>query len=150
MAAIANVYYAELNDLTKGFNAISLCNLVTHICSTYATISQPKVDDTGIKPSLPLAIYTHKQEKCQKFAQDAGIPMSEASMVTTSIKAALNCGGTELVWHEWKCCPLVDYMWNNWKLHWTAAFAETCNINQTIANNNALANQATTEPSKPP
>ncbi len=33
-AAIGDVYYVELNDPTKGLNVISLCNLVTHICST--------------------------------------------------------------------------------------------------------------------
>jgi hypothetical protein len=73
-AAIDDVYYAELDDPTKGLNAISLPNLVTHICSTYASISQPDIDNnmaeyvTGIKPSLPLAVYTRKQEKCQTFA----------------------------------------------------------------------------------
>jgi hypothetical protein len=45
VVAINDVYYAELDDPTKGLNAISLCDLVTHICSTYATISQPNVDD---------------------------------------------------------------------------------------------------------
>jgi hypothetical protein len=37
--AIDNVYYVELDDPTKDLNAISLRDLVTHICSTYATIS---------------------------------------------------------------------------------------------------------------
>jgi hypothetical protein len=118
-AAIDDVYYAELDDPTEGLNAISLCNLLTHIRSTHVTISQPYVDDnmakfvTGIKPSLPLAVYTHKQEKCQRFAQDASIPISKARMVTTGTKVALNCGGMELAWHEWKRRPLVDHMWNN-------------------------------------
>jgi hypothetical protein len=144
------MHYAKLNDPTEGLNAISLCDLVTHICSTYATISQPNVDDniakfvTGIEPSLPLAVYTRKQEKCQTFTQDASIPISEATMVTTGTKAALNCGGMELAWCKWKHCPLVDHMWNNWKLNWTAAFAETRDINRMIANNNAFTNQAAT------
>jgi hypothetical protein len=51
----------------------------------------------------------------------------------------------ELGWRKWKCCRLVDHTWNNWKLHWSATFAETCNINQMIANNSAFANQAATE-----
>jgi hypothetical protein len=97
---------------------------------------------TGIKPSLPLAVYTRKQEKCQTFAQYAGVPISKATMVTTGMKAPLNCGSMELAWCEWKRCPLVSHTWNNWKLHWTAAFAETCNINPMIANNSAFANQA--------
>jgi hypothetical protein len=120
-------FYAEIDDPTKGLNTISLCNLVTHIHSTYATISQPNVDNnmakfvTGTKPSLPLAVYTRKQEKCQTFAQDASVPFSEATMVTTGTKATLNCGGMGLAWRKQKCCPLIDHMWNNWKLHWTAA-----------------------------
>jgi hypothetical protein len=149
-AAIDDVYYAELDDPTKGLNAISLCDLVTHIRSTYATMSHPNVDDnmakfvTDIEPSLPLAVYTLKQEKCQSFAQDAGVLISEATMVTTGTKTVLNCGSMELAWCKWKHCPLVDHTWNNRKLHWTAAFAETRNINRIIANNSAYANQAAT------
>jgi hypothetical protein len=66
-------------------------------------------------------------------------------MVTTSTKAALNYGGMELAWCKWKHCPLVDHTRNNWKLHWTAAFADTCNINRMIANDSAFANQAATD-----
>jgi hypothetical protein len=149
-AAINNVYYADLDDPTKGLNVISLSNLVTHIHSTYAMISQPNVDDnmskfvTGIKPSLPPAVYTCKKEKCQTFAQDAGIPISEATMVTTGTKATLNCSGMELAWRKWKHRLLIDHTWDNWKLHWTAVFAETRNINRMIANDSAFANQAAT------
>jgi hypothetical protein len=94
--AIDDVYYAALDDPTEGLNAISLQDLVTHICTTYASISQPDINNnmtkfyTSIKPSLPLAIYMRKQEKCQTFAQDTGIPISEAMMVTTGTNAALN------------------------------------------------------------
>jgi hypothetical protein len=118
-ATIKDVYYAEFDKPTKGLRVISLCDLVTHIRSTYATISQPNIDNnmavfvTGIEPSLPLAVYTRKQEKCQKFAQDAGVPISAATMVTTGTNAALNCGGMELAWHKWKHCLLVDHMCNN-------------------------------------
>jgi hypothetical protein len=66
-------------------------------------------------------------------------------MVTTSMKAALKCGGMELAWHKWKRCLLVNHTWNNWKLLWTAAFVETCDINSMIANDSAFANQATTD-----
>jgi hypothetical protein len=151
VAAINNVYYAELDDPTKGLNAISLCDLVTHICSTCAMIFQPNVDNnmakfvTNIKPSLPLGVYIRKQEKWQRFAQDAGVLISKAMMVTTGTKAALNCGGMKLAWCKWKPHQLVNHTWNNWKLHWTAAFAETRDINQMIANNSAIANQAATE-----
>jgi hypothetical protein len=86
-----------------------------------------------------------KQEKFQTFAQDAGVPISEATMVTTGTKAALNCNGMELAWHEWKRRPLVDQMKNNWKLYWMAAFSETMDIHRMMASNGALDNQVAAE-----
>ena len=150
-AAIDDVYYAALDDPTEGLNAVTLRDLVAHIRSTYATISQPDIDDnmvefhTGIDAQLPLAVYTRKQEKCQTFALDAGIPISEATMVSTGTKAAINCGGMELAWREWKRRPLADQTWNNWKTHWTAAFAESRDITRMTAGDRAFANQAATD-----
>jgi hypothetical protein len=99
VVGINDVYYAAFDDPTEGLNLVSLRNLVTHIRTTYAMISQPEIDDnmtdfyTGVNAALPLAVYTCKQEKCQMFALNAGVPISEAMMVTTGTKAALNCGG---------------------------------------------------------
>jgi hypothetical protein len=97
-AVIDNVYYAVLDDPIEGLNGVNLRMLVTHILTTYAQISQPDLDDnlmefnTGINPILPLAVYTRKQEKCQVFANDAGVPISDATMITTGTKHAIATG----------------------------------------------------------
>ncbi len=97
--------------------------LVTHILMTYAQISQSDLDNnlmdfnTGIDPILPLAVNTRKQEKCQVFTHDAGIPISDATMVTTGTKHALATGNMTLAWHEWKRCPIANHTWPNWKVH---------------------------------
>jgi hypothetical protein len=107
VATVNDLYYAALDDPTKGLNTITLRDLVAHIRTIYVTISQPDVDNnmtefhTGIDPHLPHAIYTCKQEKCQTFALNAGIPISEATMVSTGTKASITCGGMELAWREW-------------------------------------------------
>ena len=147
-AAIDDVYYAALDDPTEGLNAVTLRDLVTHVCTTYASISQPEIDDnmaefhTGIDAALPLAVYTRKQEKCQTFALNAGVPISEAMMVTTRTKAALNSGGMELAWREWKRCPVLDQTWNNWKLHWSVAFTESRDIHCMTSPAGTFANHA--------
>jgi hypothetical protein len=51
----------------------------------------------------------------------------------------------ELSWREWKRHPLVDQTWNNWKLHWAAAFSKTRDIHRMMANNGAFANQVAAE-----
>jgi hypothetical protein len=103
-AAINYVYYAALDNPTEGLrlNAVTLQLLVTHIRTTYTQISQPDRNNNvtnfnqGIDHNLQLTIYMRKQEKCQTFAQDAGVPISKEMMVTTGNKHALNCGNMTL------------------------------------------------------
>jgi hypothetical protein len=120
-AAINDVYYAVLDDPTEGLNRVDLRTLVQRILTTYAQISQPDLDDNmnefniRINPGLPLAVYTLKQEKCQVFAANAGVPIS---------------GNMTLGWREWKRCPANEHTWVNWKIHWTAALAEMCDISR--------------------
>ena len=138
-AAIDDVYYAVLDDPIEGLNGVDLRTLTTHILTTYAQISQPDMDDNmtdfnvGMDPILPLAVYTRKQEKCQVFANDAGVPISEATMVTTGTKHALATGNMTLAWREWRRQPVAEHTWPNWKTHWTAAFAEMRDINRMTA-----------------
>jgi hypothetical protein len=147
-ASINDVYYAALNDPTEGLNAVTLRQLITHIRTMYTQISQPDLDNSvtdfnqGIDPNLTLAIYTRKQEKCYTFAQDAGVPISKKMMVTTGTKHALNCENMTIAWQEWKHCPLLEHTWNNWKDHWTAAFAEMRDISRMTSGDLAFANQA--------
>ncbi len=104
--AISDAYYAVLDDPTEGHNAVNLCTLVMHILNTYVQISQPDLDDnmtdfhSGIDSGLPLAIYMRNQEKCQVFAADIGVPISDKTMVTTGTKHALACGNMTLAWRK--------------------------------------------------
>jgi hypothetical protein len=96
-AVIDDIYYAVLDNPTKGLNTINLHSLVIHILTTYAQISQHNLDDnmtdfhSGNNLGLPLAVYTRKQEKCQVFAADVEVPISNETMITTGTKHALAC-----------------------------------------------------------
>ncbi len=118
---------------------------------TDAQINQPNLDDnltdfnTGINPILPLAVYSRKQEKCQVFAHDAGVPISNTTMVTTATKHAPATGNMTLAWRKWKRCPIANHTWPNWKAHWTAAFAKMHNINCTMAGESTFGANAVEE-----
>jgi hypothetical protein len=124
-AAIDDVYYTVLDNPTKGLNAVNLRTLVMHILNTYTQISQPDLDDnmtdfhSSIDSGLPLAVYTRKQEKCQVLTANAGVPISNKTMITTGTKHALVCGNMTLAWCKWKCHPIIDHTWPNLKAHWT-------------------------------
>ena len=84
---------------------------------------------SGIVSGHPLAIYTRKQETCQIFAANAGVPIFNKTMITTGTKHALACSNMTLAWREWKRHPIIDHTWPNWMAHWTTAFAKMRNIN---------------------
>jgi hypothetical protein len=50
-----------------------------------------------------------------------------------------------LAWREWKRCPIADHTWPNWKVHWTAAFAEMRDINCMTAGESAFGANAAEE-----
>ena len=114
-------FYAKIDDPDEGLNGITIRDFIDHIRSRYAQIDQTLIDENlaefekGIDSNLPLAVYTRKQEKCQVFAAAAGVPISEATMVTTGTKHALQCGGMTQAWRDWKRRATHDKTWNNWK-----------------------------------
>ena len=134
--AIESIYYAELDDPDEGLNDVSIRDLIDHIRQRYCQIAQDDMDANmskfyeGIDPTLPLAVYTRKQETCQEFAQDAKVPISEELMVTTGTKHALQCGGLTQAWREWRRLPAAQHNWLNWKTHWTTAFNEQRDISR--------------------
>jgi hypothetical protein len=87
------------------------------ILTTYAQISQPDLDDnmTNFHSSINwgLPIYTRKQEKCQVFAANVRVPISDKTMITTGTKHTLAWGNKTFAWREWKRCPLPNYTWPN-------------------------------------
>ena len=128
--AIEPVYYAELDDPDEGLNDVEVRDLIDHIRDRYCQIDQSDIDknlDTfnqGIDPSLPLSVYIRKQENCQDFANDARVPISQETMVSTGTKHALQCGDFTEAWKAWNRQAAVNKTWPNWKTHWTQAFNE--------------------------
>ena len=126
-AAFEKFVYAELDDVDEGLNGVDLRSLYDHVMDRFASISQHEIDanlaefNEGIDPSLTLAVYTRKQEKCQEIAADAEVPITEATMVTTGTKHAVATGGLEQEWKTWHTTAQPK-TWLNWKTFWTAAF----------------------------
>eukprot|EP00804_Cyclotella_cryptica_P023348 CCRYP_000481-RA/>CCRYP_000481-RA protein AED:0.56 eAED:0.26 QI:0/-1/0/1/-1/1/1/0/407 len=129
-AAIKDVYYAKLDDPVKGLNSIEIQDIVDHIKDPYCHINQANLDknlerfNQGIDPSVPLIVYICKQEDCQEFVNNGNVNISEATMVTTGTKHAIQCGAFTDAWKEWNRIPCANQTLMAWKTHWTRAFEE--------------------------
>eukprot|EP00804_Cyclotella_cryptica_P009722 CCRYP_011252-RA/>CCRYP_011252-RA protein AED:0.82 eAED:0.82 QI:0/-1/0/1/-1/1/1/0/240 len=116
-AAIDNVYYAELDDPVEGLNSVKIQDIIDHIKDQYCHINQSDLDknldrfNQGIDPSIPLIVYIRKQEDCQEFANNSNVNISEATMVTTGTKHAIQCGAFTDAWKEWNRIPRANQTW---------------------------------------
>ena len=101
-------FFAELNDPTEGLAGVTIRQFSDYIKLNYGKATQEEIDNNlvtfnqGIDASKPLAVYTRKQEICQEIAEDANIPISETTMVSTGIKHAVANDGMDTTWREWK------------------------------------------------
>ena len=97
-AAVDRAYYASLDHDVENLNGVSIRQLVDHIFQTHAKIVQPDIDANkiifkkGIETGQPFAVYIEKQEICQKFSIQAGLPITNTEMHMTGTKAAIQCG----------------------------------------------------------
>jgi hypothetical protein len=151
-AALEPFAYAELDEPDEGLDDVDIRALYDHVMDRFAKISQVEIDDNlaefnkGIDPSRTLAVYTRKQELCQEIATDAGVEITESTMVTTGTKHAVAAGGMDEAWKGWMRMPMANRTWPNWKTHWTAAFQEKRElIKLTGSAFNGMANSAQEE-----
>ena len=104
--SIKLMYYAELDNPDEGVNGINTCTFFNLFLDRYCDIGQTDIDDNiarfneAINPSLPLAVYCRKQEKYQDFMAEANFPISEATIVATGTKHALQCVNIVPAWHK--------------------------------------------------
>ena len=145
---------AELMDPDEGLNGVTIRQIFDHVMLRFANVSQLEVDSNLIRfnepmdPSVTLAVYVRRQERCQEVAADAEVPISEATMVSTLVKHAAATGGLDVAWGTWKARALAGQPmgWADAVTHWTAAFASKVELAKlTGAAFNGMANQAEEE-----
>ena len=122
---------ANLMNPGKGLNGVTICQIFGHVMLRFVNVSQLEVDSNLIRfnkpmyPSITLAVYVRRQERCQEVASNAEMPISEATMVSTLVKHAAATGGLDVAWGTWKARALAGQPmgWADAVTHWTAAFA---------------------------
>ena len=145
---------AELMDPDEGLNGITIRQIYDHVMLRFANVSQLEVDANLAKfnepmdPSVTLAVYIRRQERCQEVASDAEVPISEATMVSTLVKHAAATGGLDVAWGAWKARAAAGLPmgWANAVTHWTEAFASKVELAKiTGVAFSGMANQAEEE-----
>ena len=71
-----------------------------------------------------IAVYIRKQELCQEMAENAHVPITEDTTVTTGTKHAVATGGMDDALRIWMRLPNDQQTWVQWKTMLSGAFLE--------------------------
>ena len=125
---------AALEDPSKGLNGFTIRDVYDYVMSNHMKISQAEVDanldkfNKPINASHTLAVYIRKQELFQEMAEDAHVPITDTTMVTTGTKHVVATGGMDDTWRMWMRLPNDQQTWVRWKTMWSGAFLEKWEI----------------------
>ena len=133
----------------RGVNGVAIHDVYDYVMVNHAKIYQAEVDNNlnklnePIDSSQTLAVYIRKQELCHDMAEDAHIPITEATMVATGTKHVVATGGMDDAWHVWKRLPNDQQTWVQWESMWSGAFIEKWELLRlTDIAYNSMANEA--------
>ena len=93
--------FPELNNPTECLAGVTIRQFLDYIKLSYGKSTQEEINNNivtfnqGIDASKPLVVYTRKQEICQEISEDANIPISATTMVSTGVKHAVATGGMD-------------------------------------------------------
>ena len=77
------------------------------------------------------------------MAEDAHVPITESTIVTTCTKPAVAAGGMDYAWCVWMRIPNDQQTWVRWKTMWSGAFLEKRElVRLTVIAYNGMANHA--------
>ena len=116
-AAFDEWVLAALKDPDKGLNGVAIRNIYDYVMGNYATIFQAEVDNNlnkfnePIDASQTLAVYNRKLELCQEMSEDAHVPITKATMVTTGTNHAVATVGMDYAWRVWMRLPNDQQTW---------------------------------------
>ena len=110
-----------MDNPDEGINGVTIRDVYDYLMGNYATISQAEVDANVNKSNEPidarrtLAVYICKQELFQDMEEDAHVPITEATMVTTGTKHSVATSGMDDAWRVWMRLPNNQKNWVRWK-----------------------------------
>ena len=123
--------FSELNNPTEGLAGVTIQQFSDYIKLNYGKATQEEINNNlvtfnqGIDASKPLAVYTRKHEICQGISEEANIPISATTMVSTGVKHAVSTGVMDTTCREWiiiAADPAQPADWTAWKEHWKSGF----------------------------
>ena len=114
MVAIPETYREVLADTDIGYSEVTAMELLEHIIGTYGTITTLDLEinlqqlHTPWAPDTPIATVFINGNRCRRFAEEGGDPISDHTYIRTLVKIFRGSGVLDEAIKDWDNKPTVD------------------------------------------
>jgi len=154
LAAVPHEYFAQFNDDLLGFSQASAYDMLTHLDTTYGTITADDLEANFARlgdpwdPTTPIESIFTNVTKCQAFATAGGDPISNAQAMREILKVIEATGVLDQAVAEWRLKPAAERTYANLLPFFRPRNQERLRI-QALKGNKYSANKASSDdPSK--
>jgi hypothetical protein len=150
IAAIPDTFIKILKDEDYGYANVTTLTLLTHLDTTYGTVTPDDLDENIRKmnrewsPTQPLEDLWNQIMECRRFAT-AHDPISEAAAIRSAVNNLENSGVFTDALKEWRRKPVLEQTWDNLKTAFEQADKER-RRNTNTAGEMGYANKAANKP----
>jgi hypothetical protein len=116
LEAIPETHIAELRDPRMGFSNVSCLDILTHLRTTYSIVT-PEDLKLNLKnlgrqwgPEQPLSDLWDQIKKCQDFANGTAEPISDATVLRTTIDNLEESGAFPHNVRDWRKLPIAQHI----------------------------------------
>lgn len=123
LAATPGTYVVSLSDPDFGYANVTTLEVLTHLHSTYGTLTPADRDanlarmTTPWTPPTPIEALFHQLETGQRFAGLAQEPIAETQLARMGYQLVLKTGMFPDGCREWRLKPVTDQTWAAFKTH---------------------------------
>jgi hypothetical protein len=134
LEAIPETHIAELRDARMGFSNVSSLGILTHLRTTYGIVTPEdlKINLKNLSrqwgPEQPLSDLWDQIKKCQDFAAGTAEPISDATVLRTTIDNLEDSGAFIHDVRDWRKLPPAQQTLAALKLHFKVADNERTRI----------------------
>ena len=130
MEAVPRIYIEAVESPDYGFATVTLETILTHLRTTYGTITQDDLQENLEKleaawnPETTIEALFSRAQKLRAFAHDGGEAISDGAAVRALLKAFTKSGVMAEGIKDWHKKATADQTWANMPRHFLAANKE--------------------------
>jgi hypothetical protein len=130
IAAIDDVYIAELCDKTMEYANVTVQDLLAHLTTTYGAITFTQLDlnltqlDVEFNPDEPMEVLWKRVKECRRFAAGGQDPILEVTAVRKTLAVLKQTGVFSEAVRDWSKRPNAELSWAHLRTDFNIANTE--------------------------